>query len=160
MPSPLFSADAGKETMTSSPMLFGLQLIGFAGPGYWTVIEFLRESGIEPDEASTVFCRTSDATAPVAAGRPPSRTAVRRDWTCRKASPNSMMPNTRMKSSGASRAISTAEAPSSRRSALRTEPLCVDRLERLVERDRLGGGALLDRLVVHAGVVQLLARLQ
>src|SRR5437660_1068632 len=72
-----------------------------------------------------------------------------------------MMPNTRMNSRGASSAISTAEAPSSRRSrALPIEALRVDRLEGLVERDRVRRRSLLDRLVVDARVVQLLARLQ
>src|SRR5439155_24104632 len=83
------------------------------------------------------------------------------DCTWRNASPNSMIPKRTMNSSAANCAISAAEAPSSRwMPYLATEPLRVHRLEGFVERDRVGLGSLLDRVVVDARVVQLLARLE
>src|SRR5438552_2198582 len=102
---------------------------------------------MEPEDASIVFCWVVETEAPTAAARPPSRTAVRIDWTWRKASPNPMMPNRSMNSSGAINASSTAEAPRSPRSRLPTDVLPVQGLERLVERHRVLRRALLDRLV-------------
>src|SRR5947199_4295205 len=102
---------------------------------------------MEPEDALIVFCWVVDTEAPTAAARPPSRTAVRIDWTCRKASPNPMIPNTSMNSRGAINASSTAEAPCSCRSRLPTDVLPVQGLERLVERHRVARRALLDRLV-------------
>src|SRR5436309_2999628 len=122
---------------------------------------FCSALGIAPEEVSTVFWRISLTEAPTAPARPPSRTAVRTDWTCRNASPNPMMPKTNMNRRGAISAISTADAPSWCRSrGLPTEPLRVDRLEGLVEGDLIRRRPLLDRGVVDAGLVQLLARLQ
>src|SRR5437773_1106708 len=122
---------------------------------------FCSALGIAPEEVSTVFWRISLTEAPTAPALPPSRTAVRTDWTCRNASPNPMMPKTNMNRRGAISAISTADAPSWCRSrGLPTEPLRVDRLEGLVEGDLIRRRALLDRRVAHAGLVQPLARLQ
>src|SRR5438552_18747611 len=99
-----------------------------------------------PEDASIVFCWVVETEAPTAAARPPSRTAVRIDWTWRKASPNPMMPNTSMNSRRASNASSTAEAPRSPRSRLPTDVLPVQGLERLGARHRDLRRAALDRL--------------
>src|SRR4029453_1587878 len=158
IPVPPFKLCVSNVTVTSSRMLFGVQR-PFKAPGKdeFTCTWPFRDDGIAPDEASTVRCCVSGPRAPAAAARPPSRTAVLIDCTWRKARPNPMMPNTSMNRRGARRAISTADAPSSRRiralTALSTEPLRVDRLEGFVERDRVGLGPLLDRLVVDAGAV-------
>src|SRR2546430_9267330 len=109
---------------------------------------------MEPDDASMVFCWVVETEAPTAAARPPSRTAVRIDWTWRNASPNPMMPNTSMNRRGAIKASSTAEAPRWSRSRLPTDVLPVLRLERFVERHRIARGALLDDLVRHPEFAQ------
>src|SRR5438552_3992868 len=100
---------------------------------------------MEREDASIVFCWVVETEAPTAAARPPSRTAVRIDWTWRKASPNPMMPNTSMNSTAAINASSTAEAPRSPPSRLPTDVLPVQGLECLVERHRVLRRALPDR---------------
>src|SRR5512132_4235425 len=126
-----------------------------------TWIVSCRLGGMAPDEASTVVSRvplklpTEFTGAPTAAARPPSRTAVRIDWTLRNARPNSMIPNRSMKMSGARSANSTADAPPSPRSRLPTEVLPVQGLERFVERHRVPGRASLDGLVGHPELAQL-----
>src|SRR5436190_13845409 len=160
MPVPPFRFWVSNSTVTSLPMLFEVHTGPLCGFGL-TATVFWSALGMAPEEASTVFWRISLTEAPTAPALPPSRTAVLIDWTWRNASPNPMMPKMSMNSSGAINAISTADAPSSRpRRRLATEPLRVDRLESLVERDRIGRRPLLDRRVVDAGLVQLLARLQ